>query len=354
MLAASPLVIRAGATAARRLREEGFHPDLFGTLVGASGGPKWLVLRALDRFWAERLLPGRTRPIDALGSSIGSFRHACLAQSRPLEALERLEHGYVEQAYEERRPSLETVSAVSERIVADLLGEKGAEEVAGGATLRSHVTAVRALGGGGVDRGARFKLWLWSSAAANVAGRRRLGAFFERGVFGPAESAIAFDDLPTAHHALRSEAVLDALMASGSIPSVMAGVPRVGDASGIWFDGGIVDYHFDFRFRRAPGLVLFPHFFDRIVPGWYDKPLPWRRPSAADLDDVVMVAPSDAFVKALPGAHVPDRGDFVALPTADRIRQWRVVLAECEALADAWCDLVDGGGLADAVVPFQG
>jgi len=65
-----------------------------------------------------------------------------------------------------------------------------------------------------------------------------------------------------------------------------------------------------------------------------------------------MIAPSDAFVAALPGGHVPDRKDFVDLATEDRIRQWRAVLARCEALADELCDLVDGGGLADAIRPF--
>ena len=56
------LVIRAGARARARLLEEGFHPDLFGTLVGASGGPKWLVLRHLDAALAERLIAPRTTP----------------------------------------------------------------------------------------------------------------------------------------------------------------------------------------------------------------------------------------------------------------------------------------------------
>ena len=100
--------------------------------------------------------------------------------------------------------------------------------------------------------------------------------------------------------------------------------------------------------------MLFPHFFDRIIPGWFDKYLPWRRPDPAALDDVVMIAPSDAFIATLPGGHVPDRNDFVRLATDDRIRQWRLVLARCEALVDELCDLVDGGGLAEAIQPFPG
>lgn len=348
------LIVRAGPIAARRLREEGFHADLFTTLVGASGGPKWLVLRALDGFLADRLIAPRARPIDAVGSSIGSFRHTCLGQNDPKAALARFAESYVEQSYASRRPGPDAITRESRRIVDELLGEKGAEEVAGNEVFRSHLIAARLRAGPGIDRGFALKLRLALAAGANAFSRRTLGRFFERGVFGPARSPIRFTDHPTLARTLDAASVPEALMASGSIPGLMAGVARVGEAEGMWFDGGILDYHFDFGFGRGEGLVLFPHFFDRITPGWFDKPLRWRRPAAAALDDVVMIAPRDEFVAALPGAHVPDRGDFVALATDDRIRQWRAVLARAEALADELCDLVDGGGLADAIRPFPG
>ena len=119
------------------------------------------------------------------------------------------------------------------------------------------------------------------------------------------------------------------------------------------FDGGIIDYHFDFRFRRRPGLVLFPHFFDRITPGWFDKPLRWRRPRLEDLDDVLMIAPSDAFVSALPGGRVPDRNDFLRLGTAERIRRWKDVVDRCRVLADELHELIETQRLAEAVLPFE-
>jgi hypothetical protein len=348
------LIIRAGPLAARRLREEGFHPDLFTTLVGASGGPKWLVLRALDDFWADRLVEGRSHPIDAVGSSIGSFRHACLGQSDPKAALERFAEGYVEQRYADRKPDPDTITRESSRILDQMLGEKGADEVARNEMFRSHIIAARLRTQRGIDRGLALQLRLAVAACANAFSRRTLGRFFERGVFGPAQSAIRFSDYPTLTQTLDAASVSEALVASGSIPGLMAGVPNVGEAEGMWFDGGILDYHFDFEFERQKGLVLFPHFFDRITPGWFDKPLPWRRPTARALDDVVMVAPRDEFVAALPGAHVPDRNDFIELATDDRIRQWRAVLERCESLVDELCDLVDGGGLADAIQPFPG
>ena len=336
------------------MRDEGFHPDLFGTLVGASGGPKWLVLRALDGFWSERLLAGRSRPLDVVGSSIGSFRHACLAQSDPAAAFARFCDAYVEQSYDEdRMPAPDTVTRESLRILEEMLGEKGAEEIVTNPGIRSHIVVARMRHAPGVDRGLLFKLRLAASAIANAASREALALFYERGVFSSSGDAIRFDDLPTHYHALAPGDVSAALLASGSIPSVLAGVPRIGSEPGMFFDGGIIDYHFDFKFERPPGLVLFPHFFDRITPGWFDKPLRWRRPAAADVDDVVMVAPSDEFVASLPGAKVPDRNDFTKMKNVDRIRRWREVLERCEALVDDWNDLVDGGGLAEAIRPFE-
>jgi hypothetical protein len=347
------LVIRAGVRAAARLREEGFHAELFDTLVGASGGPKWLVLRALDDVLIERVVLPRETPLDTLGSSIGSFRHACFAQQSPCAALERFSDAYTRQAYH-GTPTPEAISAESDRILACFLGERGAEEIVANPLVRSHIVAARLRRDRGLDRGTGFRLQLAGAAAWNLASRRLLGRAFERIVFAGHTPTIAFDDLPTRHAPLDASNVRSALMASGSIPLVMAGVRDVPGASGTLFDGGILDYHFDFAFRRRPGLVLFPHFFDRITPGWFDKALPWRAPRPRDLEDVVMIAPSDAFIASLPGRKVPDRNDFLKLPTQDRIRRWQGVLAEAKRIADDFAQLLDSGRLAEAIRPFPG
>ena len=48
-------------------------PGSVRAFVGASGGPKWLVLHGLDRVLMPWLL-AEARPIHAIGSSIGSWR----------------------------------------------------------------------------------------------------------------------------------------------------------------------------------------------------------------------------------------------------------------------------------------
>jgi hypothetical protein len=330
---------------------EGFRPDLFDTLVGASGGPKWLVLRHLDDALARHVTGPRATPLDTLGSSIGSFRHACHAQHDPHAALARFAESYVGQCYV-GRPTMGQISRESDRILARLLGESGAEEIIGNERIRSHFVAARLRHDRGWDRGLGFQLQLGLAACQNALSRRALGRSFERVLFRPDGTRIGFDDLPTLGYRLEANAVRHALLASGSIPLVMEGVRDIPGLPGTFFDGGIVDYHFDFEFRRRPGLVLFPHFFDRIVPGWFDKPLKWRRPRPAALEDVVMLAPSDAFVAALPGGKVPDRNDLLELETNERIDRWQKVVERCRVLADEFDELIEAGRLAEAALPF--
>lgn len=350
MTSPAPLTIRAGATALRQLEARGFDPHAFSTLVGASGGPKWLVLHQLDRFLIERVLAPRTQPLATLGSSIGSYRHACWANVDPYVAFDRFFEAYVGQRYE-GRPSLDEVSAESARILEQLLGEKGADAIVGNPRIRTHIVASR-LRGGESDDGLAFKLRIGASALANAGSRRALRHFYERAVFGPADSLIRYDDIPTRYVPLTPRNLGGALLASGAIPMLMRGVRRIPGAAGTWFDGGIVDYHFDFEFAAPDGLILYPHFFDRITPGWFDKGLPWRRPRAQALDRVVMLAPSDAFVASLPGAKVPDRNDFLELSNEERIERWHAIDAACGVLVETLAEWIDSGQLARRVQPF--
>ena len=352
------LVIRAGARAAERLREEGFHPDLFGTLVGASGGPKWLVLRHLDSVLIDRVVLPRTTPLEALGSSIGSFRHACYAQADPQVALTCFEPAYVEQSYAEdeldRRgtPSKEAITRESINVLDLVLGDSGAKEICEHPHLRTNIVAARLRRDRGRDRGLAFNLQVGAGAFANAFSRRALGRHFQRVVFQTPRSRLDWDDLPTESVDLTPERVARALLSSGSIPLLMEGVRDVPGVSGTHFDGGIIDYHFDFEFARDDRLVLFPHFFDKITPGWFDKPWKKRFPTAQALDDVVMIAPSDAFVATLPGGKVPDRDDFLDFGEAERVARWYDVVERCRVLAEELAEAIDSGTVAERVEPF--
>jgi hypothetical protein len=349
---APALTIRAGATARRVLAERGFDRDAFSTLVGASGGPKWLVLAGLDRVLPELVLRRRREPLDLLGSSIGAFRHACLVQRDPLGALDRFEAAYIEQAYE-RRPTPAEVTAESRRILEVLLGKHGAQDLLVNERLRTHVIAVRSRLPVASDSRWPLSAGLGAAAVANALARTLLALFFQRIVFSVGAPSLRFRGFGTREIELDERNLADALIASGSIPLVMAGIVDIAHAPrGRYRDGGIIDYHFDFRFESRPGLTLYPHFFRHITPGWFDKALRWRSPARSVLERVVMLSPSQEFVEKLSGGRIPDRTDFAAMPTAERQRVWREVAARSRALGDELVDLAAGRRLADAVEPL--
>jgi hypothetical protein len=91
-------------------------------------------------------------------------------------------------------------------------------------------------------------------------------------------------------------------------------------------DGGIIDYHFDTPLDYANGIVLYLHFSPRLVPGWFDKMLPWRSPRPASLDNLLLVTPSHDFIATLPNGRIPDRHDFMRMDNTQRKTSWRKVL----------------------------
>jgi hypothetical protein len=116
------LSVFLGREAASRIAREGWSADLFDLLLGASGGPKWFILSHLDRLLFGDFLRRGTRPLSALGSSIGSWLHACLAMDDPVSAMDLLEHGYLYQHYA-AKPSADEVSEVSLAMLEKVLGE---------------------------------------------------------------------------------------------------------------------------------------------------------------------------------------------------------------------------------------
>ncbi|MBM4361794.1 MAG: patatin-like phospholipase family protein [Deltaproteobacteria bacterium] len=328
------IVVRAGARARALIAREGFRPSLFGGLLGASGGPKWLALHGIDRVLAERFLPRRGGPLALLGSSIGTFRHAALAQRDPLAALERFRAAYLAQRYS-ARPTPADVSEVSRQIVTELLGASGAREIIERADLSTHVVTVRSRALTASERRPLLALGLGASALANVVDRRLLGVGFERVLFhtGAAPRMVP-GTLPTRAVPLTAESLPDALLASGSIPLVLAGVRDVGGAPpGVYRDGGVVDYHFDFELERPEGLLLMPHFSRELVPGWFDKGLR-RRARGPALDDLVLIAPSAEGQARFPGGQVPDRKDFARFADPVRVSRWQAALGESARMGD--------------------
>ena len=128
-----------GSEAAKTIGEQGWQSAPFSTLIGASGGPKWLILSELDKVLGQALLLGRSEPMTLLGSSIGTWRHACLSLNDPGAAISRLQQAYLYQEYSCARPSPIEVSEVAERMLREALGPEGAQQVAAHPTLRNAI-----------------------------------------------------------------------------------------------------------------------------------------------------------------------------------------------------------------------
>ncbi|HEX7029290.1 MAG TPA: patatin-like phospholipase family protein [Gammaproteobacteria bacterium] len=350
------LQIFAGPAARAHLREHGFRPQDVEIVVGASGGPKWLALSGLDRVLFPMLGEAeRQRPLHLIGSSIGSWRLACLAQRDPNAAMARFEDMYIHRQKYSARPAAAEISRMSEALLDALLGSHGAQEILDNRNMHLHVITVRARGLAARETRHVQLAALAFAALGNALHRRTLRWQFERVIFDTAGDASPFrglQDFPTRHAALSRENLRAALLASGSIPLVLQGVRIPGAPAGVYRDGGVIDYHPDIDFGAREGLVLYPHFYPRVVPGWFDKSLRWRKANAANFDRVLLFAPSAEFVATLPGGRIPDRRDFHRYSEPERIKAWQAVSDASRRLGEEFAELVASGRLTERVRPL--
>ena len=360
------LTLRAGPAALALVRERGLRAEDVDILPGASGGAKWLALAGLDRWiFGEFFQVPRTRPLHCIGSSIGSWRMACFAQRDPVAALARGHQAYIHEQRYTARPDAAEVTRVLARCLDLLLGPTGVDEILAHPFARLHVITARARGLAASARRPVLAAALALAAAGNLVSRRTLALQMRRCIFHSSGDTTPFAhlaDLPTTHLALTRDNLRDVLLASGSIPLLLEGV-RIADgiagassggapAGGVHWDGGVLDYHLDLDFGPGDGIVLYPHFYAHVVPGWFDKALRWRRARGSNFRRALLVAPSDVFVATLPGGKIPDRRDFYTMPEAERIRRWQQAVDLSARLGDELHDLVATGRIADAVQPW--
>lgn len=348
------LVIRAGAEARRQIERDGLGPESFSHMGAAAGGPKWLILNRLDRALFGDWLKQRRQALFAVGSSAGAWRLACAAQRDPGSALDRLERAYIEQRYGPK-PSPREVSDTARGILDVVLGTNGAAEILAHRWLSLNIIVTRGRGWVAHDQGLLQKTALLGAVAGNLVDRRLLGLFFQRTIFHTPGASVAMraDAFRTHAIPLTVANLPQALLASGTIPMVMAPVRDIVDAvQGGYLDGGMIDYHMDLPLADHDGMVFLPHFSERVTTGWLDKFLPWRKPR--ELSRTLLIAPSREFVATLPQRRIPDRHDFYRYAGRDdaRIRDWRTCVAEGQRLADEWMELVTRGNLGARLEPL--
>ena len=329
------LEFHAGPRVRAHLGREGFRLEDFPTLLGAAGGPKWLVLHGLDRVLAPRVRAAASaaRPVDLIGSSIGAWRFAAWLRDDPVAGLDRLFEAYVDPAPFER--PLPDFTALFERYLDALFAEGGDEEVLACPDARLHAI-VTSFPDGGLPQALRLGL----AAMRNAVSRELFLATAERVVVGgaplPAALAAAW---PHRHLPLDARTLRPALMATAAVPGM---IPPVADLEPgrRAVDGGLVDYHFDGS-QTAGGFVLYPHFRPLLTPGWFDKPFRGRQRPASAVDDLLLICPTPAFVASLPQGRIPDRGDPQRLPGTTCAASWRAAGEASRQLGEALGEILE-------------
>ena len=297
---------------------------------------------------------------------------ACL--SEPTEAFKRLEHDYIHQHYElqpgQRRPTADFVSEQFGQSLKSFFGGR-IQEVLCHPRFRLHIVTSRGRHMLGREHSWYTPLGYMGAFLTNSVRRKAMGAWLERVVFsGAVQAGTACAPLPFATNDYRTRQVLlteanfsPALQASCSIPFVLRCVQDIpGAPPGAYWDGGITDYHLHLNYATnliatcaginwaidgnnaqhglptAPGagLVLYPHFHKRLVPGWLDKGLKWRHKATPFLDNMILLAPSAEWIMSLPNGKLPDRSDFshYGNDLFARVKVWSAAAAAGQQLAD--------------------
>lgn len=345
------LQILAGKKALAEIKEHGLRPERIKLMIGASGGPKWLMLSRLDQYLSEHFLPKITQPIDLLGSSIGSWRMACYAQQDPKAIFKEFEDFYTNQRYGENLDAKE-ISIYVDKILTQLFTPKRAQYVVSNPLRKLHIVAVRnrkLLNGR-----SRFAqgVGLLSAATGNLFSSKIVEALYPRVIISPEKSTSPYFTTPETIE-LNADNLSGSLIASGAIPMVMEPTKVRGGKDRWYWDGGLVDYHFSGPFNVEDGLVFYPHFFPKITPGWLDKGIPWRKAKAENYDNVVMLAPTESFIASLPYGKIPDRKDFENLSNKEREKSWATVLSATDRLVDDLHSALEKDGARSSVRPIE-
>jgi hypothetical protein len=344
-----PLSVYAGEQAFAHIKQHGLTSDDIAMVLGASSGPKWLVLHGIDQFLFQHFFQNsrRAQPLHLLGTSAGAWRMACYAQENALAAHRRLTDAYVDQP-SMKKPKAEEVLSRCEDLVRSLLGETGAHEIIHHNYARMHLITTQCHGlttaNSKLTQGVGYGL----AGLMNGVSRKWLGAQFTRVVMHHPQERPPMhpvSDLPTRHEMLSTSSLERAMVSTGAIPILIKGVEDVA-GKGIYQDGGITDYGFDLPLKPEQGFVLYPHFTKIPSPGWFDKKLRWRAPSTSNYDRTILLVPSDEFIAGLPYGKIPDRKDFFNLPEKERISYWRKTIEMSLALFDDlmtmdWADRVE-------------
>ncbi len=324
--------------------------------MGAAGGPKWLVLYGMDRVLYKKIIKQRTKPLFLIGSSIAIWRFTALSQNNGLKGIDTFLQRYMNQKYS-LNPTRDEISNETDAILEDYFPNSKIDEILTHPVNRMVIITARSKHCVVSEKKFPLSIGLGAAALSNAMHRKCTQFFFDRFVFYDGRNFpdfIQWNDFHTNYFALNRENLKSAIKASGAIPLVMRGITFNHNGHTYMLrDGGLVDYQMDIPLQLDDSIALYPHYTDKIIPGWFDKTLFWRKP-ANSFDNVVMISPSQEAIENMPLKKIPDRKDFYTFAGKDteRLAYWAKAIEVGQKMADEFAELVESGKIKDRVVLF--
>ena len=350
--------IKAGKLAYEMITDGGFNMDKIATYFGPAGGPRWLVSSGFDLTLLREGLLGRNKPVWLIGASAGAWRFTAWLQPEAEKSYLAFMNAYITTIYK-RHDKPHIILQKLTDIVDSYIEEDGLPFTLSNKRYRLAILTTRMKNIGISDRTWSQNLGFLLIFLANAINPALVHLFAERIVFyyGAKPPDFCFrKEFRGRFFPLSQVNFKTAVLASGAIPVVVAGVRNIfGAPNGVYRDGGLIDYNINQDYHaQDDGLILFFHHQERIIPGWMDKSFKKRRPPDAFLKSVLMIYPSENFVKKLPNGRIPDRGDFDTFldDPATRIANWRKAVALSAPLGEEFLELVESGKIKEVVETF--
>ncbi|MDA8406081.1 MAG: hypothetical protein M0T73_04370 [Deltaproteobacteria bacterium] len=352
------ICFKAGSGILNIIRDEGLKPERVRVFTGPAGGPKWFTAVGLDKalIGSQFLQKSSFEKVLLTGASAGAWRCLAMGCKDPLSAYEKLRIAYSRNVFTALdNPS--TVSAKIRRNVDSFINDQDVPHILNHPKfdLAIHVVKSKNLAASSNIKIESVALIL--SAILNLINSKYIRLFYDKSIFytGKRTPEFASHNYDGLSFRMNSENIKDVALATGSLPYFIEGVSNIrGAHEGVYRDGGLINYQLNEDYNTEGGLTLFFHYQERIIPGWFDKKLYWKKASCKSLERVLQIFPSEAFIKMLPDGKIPDRSDFVTFVNdpEERIKRWDKVCQLSELIAEDFMESVESGQIRDRVKPL--